>query len=84
MSVERLDVETCEHRYAVKFHRNIYGFLLGRLTPGQIRLRFDESKIGALLKIAWWDWSDAKIDAAMPFLLSGDISALNCFASSYS
>lgn len=35
MSIERLDVETCEHRYAVKFHRNIYDFVLARLTPDQ-------------------------------------------------
>ena len=38
-----------------------------------IRLRFDEAKIAALLKIAWWDWPAAKIEAALPVLFSGDV-----------
>lgn len=39
----------------------------------QIRLRFDESKISALLKIAWWNWPLAKIEEALPVLYSGDV-----------
>ncbi|HEY5233210.1 MAG TPA: CatB-related O-acetyltransferase [Verrucomicrobiae bacterium] len=60
-----------------------YGIVAG--NPAKlVRLRFTTDEIACLEKIAWWDWSDTKIDAAMPFLLSGDISALNRFASSYS
>jgi acetyltransferase-like isoleucine patch superfamily enzyme len=39
----------------------------------QIRLRFDEGKISALLKIAWWDWPIAKIEDALPVFYSGDV-----------
>jgi len=39
----------------------------------QIRFRFDEAKISALLKIAWWDWPLAKIEKALPVLYSGDV-----------
>ena len=38
----------------------------------QIRLRFDESTITALLKIAWWNWPLEKIESAIPLLLSGN------------
>lgn len=39
----------------------------------QIRLRFDETKINSLLKIAWWNWPVDKIEGALPFIYSGDI-----------
>jgi len=35
MSIERLDVETCGDHFAVIQHRNIYDFVLARLTPDQ-------------------------------------------------
>lgn len=38
-----------------------------------IRYRFDEEAIKKLLAIAWWNWPDEKIAAAMDLLLSGDI-----------
>lgn len=38
-----------------------------------IKYRFDEYTIQKLLKIAWWNWSEKKISAAMPLLLSDDI-----------
>ena len=31
-----------------------------------IRLRSDEATIAAMMKLAWWDWSHAAIDAALP------------------
>jgi len=40
-----------------------------------IRYRFDEQVIAKLLAIAWWNWPDAEIAQAMPFLLSDDISS---------
>lgn len=39
----------------------------------QIRPRFDEGTISALLKIAWWNWPLPKIEEALPLILSGDI-----------
>lgn len=38
-----------------------------------IRFRFSEDQIEKLLKIAWWEWSDREIEAAMPLLLNRDI-----------
>lgn len=38
-----------------------------------IRLRFDESKIDALLKIAWWNWPLTKVETALPILYSGHV-----------
>lgn len=35
-----------------------------------IRYRFDEATIASLLRIAWWDWSREKIEAALPLLMS--------------
>jgi acetyltransferase-like isoleucine patch superfamily enzyme len=39
----------------------------------QIRLRFDEVTNQALLKMAWWNWPIAKVEEALPLILSGDI-----------
>ncbi len=45
-----------------------------------IRERFSAVEIAALERIAWWNWTDEKIDAAMPILLSHDVAALEKFA----
>jgi acetyltransferase-like isoleucine patch superfamily enzyme len=45
-----------------------------------IRFRFKEDEIAFLEELAWWNWPDAKIDKAMPYLLAGDVSALRAFA----
>lgn len=39
-----------------------------------IRYRFDAQTIDQLLKIRWWDWSEKKIDEAMPLLSSSDLA----------
>ncbi len=39
-----------------------------------IRYRFDLETIQKLLAIAWWDWQDAEIINAFPYLLSEDIN----------
>jgi acetyltransferase-like isoleucine patch superfamily enzyme len=39
-----------------------------------VRMRFDPATIDALLRIAWWDWNDAEVRAALPALLSGDVA----------
>jgi acetyltransferase-like isoleucine patch superfamily enzyme len=64
--------------------RNVpaYGIVAG--NPAKlIRLRFTEDEIACLEKLGWWNWSDAKIDAAMQYLLSGDVPALLTFALAY-
>ena len=56
-----------------------YGIVAG--NPAKlIRLRFNDEDIADLEKIAWWDWPDEKIRAAMPLLLSGNVPALREFA----
>jgi chloramphenicol O-acetyltransferase type B len=60
-----------------------YGIVAG--NPAKlIRFRFMAGEIALLEKLAWWNWPDVKIDAAMPLLLSGDIPALNSFANAHS
>jgi chloramphenicol O-acetyltransferase type B len=49
-------------------------------NPGKpIRKRFDEAQIAMLLEMAWWDWPEDRLKAAMPLLCSGDIAALYAF-----
>jgi acetyltransferase-like isoleucine patch superfamily enzyme len=40
---------------------------------GPVRSRFAPDIVAKLLAIAWWDWPDERIDAAVPYLLSPDI-----------
>jgi acetyltransferase-like isoleucine patch superfamily enzyme len=43
-------------------------------NPAKItRMRFEATVVERLQKLAWWDWSDEEIMAAMPHLLGGDI-----------
>lgn len=50
-----------------------YGVVAG--NPARlIKKRFDEDTIQRLLKIAWWNWDDEKIEKYLPLLLCGDIS----------
>lgn len=52
-------------------------------NPAKILMkRFTPDQITCLEQIAWWNWPDEKIDAAMPLLLSGRVSALAEFAAS--
>ncbi|NBE09653.1 CatB-related O-acetyltransferase [Paragemmobacter ruber] len=41
-----------------------------------IRHRFRAEEVARLLQIAWWDWPPARIRAALPALLAGDVAAL--------
>ncbi|WP_299349756.1 CatB-related O-acetyltransferase [uncultured Shimia sp.] len=46
-------------------------------NPGQVaRKRFDDDTIARLIALAWWDWPVARIEAALPAILAGDIGAL--------
>jgi len=42
-----------------------------------IRKRFGDAEIAMLLELAWWDWSEAELLAAMPLLCSADIAGLH-------
>lgn len=48
-----------------------------------VRMRFREGDISILQSLEWWNWDDAKIDAAMPVLLNGDVEAIQAFSSEY-
>jgi len=41
----------------------------------QVRLRFSERQVAALLRIRWWDWPYDRIVAELPWLLSPEIDA---------
>jgi acetyltransferase-like isoleucine patch superfamily enzyme len=47
-----------------------------------IRYRFSEEQIAALLEIAWWDWPDEQVRAAVPYLASTDIDRFIAYARS--
>ncbi len=45
-----------------------------------VRKRFAEDEITALLQLAWWDWSPAKLAGALPLLVRNDVPALCNYA----
>jgi acetyltransferase-like isoleucine patch superfamily enzyme len=38
-----------------------------------LRFRFSEATIQRLCHLAWWDWPESRIEAALPLLLTGDV-----------
>ena len=38
-----------------------------------VRHRFSEDEIKRMLRVAWWEWEDARIEAALPLLLNPDL-----------
>ena len=49
-----------------------YAFVGGN-PAREIRCRFDDEQVEALLAIAWWDWPDDVIRERVPQLSSGDV-----------
>jgi len=45
-----------------------------------VKHRFDDATIERLLHLAWWDWPDDAIAAALPAIEAGDIAALEAAA----
>jgi len=43
-----------------------------------IKMRFDDDTITRLLRVKWWEWSDARIERALPLLLQEDTQAFLC------
>jgi chloramphenicol O-acetyltransferase type B len=51
-----------------------YGIAIG--VPAQTaRRRFPDETIQQLLGISWWKWPEARVEAAVPYLMSRDIQA---------
>lgn len=49
--------------------------VVGGNPAREIKKRFDNETIEDLLQIAWWDWPNERIAAAMPSLLQSDIAS---------
>lgn len=55
--------------------KDIPPYAIAAGNPAQvIRKRFDDMTIQRLLNLKWWDWDEARIEKALPLLLSDDIS----------
>ena len=50
--------------------------VVGGNPAREIRKRFSDEVIAALLDIRWWDWDIAKITRHLPAICSGDLEAL--------
>lgn len=55
--------------------------VVGGVPARVIRMRFTGEEVAVLLRLRWWDWPDEMIRRAAPLLASGDIRALQQFAS---
>ena len=53
--------------------------IVGGNPAKPIRKRFSDADIALLLEMAWWDWPDDMLQAAMPLLTSTDIAGLYAF-----
>ena len=51
--------------------------IVGGNPARTIRKRFSEDEIAMLLEMAWWDWPDEALRAAMPLITSPDIAGLH-------
>jgi len=57
-------------------NRHIPPFAVAAGQPARvIRYRYDETTIQRLLALAWWNWEDSEVQAAIPHLMSRDISS---------
>ena len=53
--------------------------IVGGNPAKPIRKRFSDEDIALLLEMAWWDWPDDVLQAAMPLMTSTDIAGLYAF-----
>jgi len=54
--------------------------VVGGVPARVLRYRFSPEQIAALLDIAWWDWPEDEVRAAVPLLASEDIDAFIAYA----
>ncbi|WP_174801103.1 type B chloramphenicol O-acetyltransferase [Martelella limonii] len=60
--------------------RNVEPYaIIGGNPARKIRDRFEAADIARLIEMAWWDWTDQQLKAAMPILTSGDVPALHAY-----
>lgn len=45
-----------------------------------VRVRYDEPEVERLLRLAWWNWPVARVTAAVPLLVAGDVDGLEALA----
>ena len=50
--------------------------IVGGVPAKVIKRRFPPETVEALRNIRWWDWPSEEVEAALPFLLNGDIAQL--------
>ena len=58
--------------------------LVGGWPAEVIRYRFTPEQIEKLLRIQWWNWEDAKIKLALPYMMTSDIDGFIEYAESTS
>ena len=51
--------------------------IVGGVPAKEIRKRFDNKTISELLWLKWWNWPIDKINAAIPYIMNGDIEKLS-------
>ncbi|AUH33687.1 CatB-related O-acetyltransferase [Paracoccus tegillarcae] len=50
-------------------------------NPGRVlRMRYAPDQVAVLMRLQWWDWPAEAVEAAIPALAAGDISALEALA----
>jgi len=60
--------------------RDVPAYAMVAGNPARVvKMRFDAASVSRLLEIAWWDWPAAKVAAAVPLLVKGDVAALASF-----
>jgi chloramphenicol O-acetyltransferase type B len=61
--------------------KNVPPYAIVAGNPAKVvKNRFDDKTIQQLLDVKWWNWSDAKIKAALPLLLNDEIDEFLKFA----
>lgn len=61
--------------------RDVPAYAMVAGNPAKVvKMRFDPPTIDKLLSIAWWDWPAAKVAAAVPMLVKGDVAGLAAMA----
>jgi acetyltransferase-like isoleucine patch superfamily enzyme len=54
--------------------RDVPPYAIAGGNPSRVlRARFSEQEVQDLLRIRWWDWDRARVNASMPLLLSGNV-----------
>ena len=55
-------------------------YAVGRNPAEVVRYRFDADIVAKLERIKWWEWPEADVRAAVPYLTSDDVAAFIAYA----